>query len=93
MILPRAPKPVVSLDKTTPKKDVASVVAPIKTVRLSRQQVLQQELRREKEGLYQARAQWQVAKNKHDTASMQRLQAHITDRELNIHALEQEWRR
>lgn len=103
VILPRAPQSALAKNESlaahknqqrAAKKTVAALPLPSSSVtQWSRQAVLRQELTREKAALTQTRLRFQAAQKQQDKAAIQRLQAQITDRELNIRAIEQELRR
>lgn len=101
VILPPAPK--VENVRTSIKTNVRFpnirhpapvVAAPVtRPPQLTRRQLLEQELNREKAALSRAQASLSAARNKKDAASVRRFDAQVRDRKLNIQALEQEMRR
>lgn len=71
-----------------------TIAAPVvQPPQLTRRQILQQELNREKAALVRTQASLKVAQNKKDSANIQRYETQIRDRQLNIQALEQEIKR
>ena len=60
---------------------------------LTRREVLEREIRREQTALAAANNRLQAARKRGDAETVKRLQAHILDREHNIRALHEEWRR
>lgn len=101
VILPPVQK-VVALDAPNVKtkirqaiRQVAPVVAAPTTrpPQLTRRQLLQQELSREKTALARAQSSLNAARSKNDHAQVRHFDAQVRDRQLNIQALEQEMRR
>ncbi|XXQ67976.1 hypothetical protein ACKLNO_10260 [Neisseriaceae bacterium B1] len=101
VILPPAPKvenvsPSIKANVRFPviRRTAPVVAAPVtRPPQLTRRQLLEQELSREKAALSRAQSSLNVARSQKDNASVRRFNAQVRDRQLNIQALEQEMRR
>lgn len=95
-ILPPAPKPppaaaVVVPPKKTVAPRPAGIAPPPKPP--SRRQILENDIRREQTTLAAAQKQLQAARKRGDAAAVQRWEHTVRDREANVRALNEEWRR
>nr|UOP05750.1 hypothetical protein LVJ77_10140 [Conchiformibius kuhniae] len=94
-ILPPAPKPPPAATVVPPKKTVAprpaGIAPPPKPP--SRRQILENDIRREQTALTAAQKQLQAARKRGDAAAAQRWEHTVRDREANLRALNEEWRR
>ncbi len=76
--------------KTTPSMPVVALPTPTPKPVLTRKQVLEEEIAREKAALKSAQTQLMIAKKRGNAAQIQKLTTMIKDRELNVQAISRE---
>ncbi|QMT34267.1 hypothetical protein LNQ82_07500 [Conchiformibius steedae DSM 2580] len=89
---PVAPNPVVPHSKkTTPPRPRHTLIAPPPPPK--RRDILANEIARENQALAHAQRALQSAQKRQDSVAVRRLSDIVRDREANIRALQQEWKR